>query len=145
LASSSRYAAKSDSVERRLTIRGPPMQLLSGAAVVEDMCEAMALGRTRGELAAYAISESFTPASLGRSPEQLRVVDHRAMEPVRQEVDGFVLDMIERRTFRKIEFTETSDAHVRAALAAHPRAGQDYAKVDQVVRPDRRARRPRLR
>jgi len=35
------------------------------------------------------------------------------MEPVRPEVDALVLDMIERRTFRKAEFTETSDGHVR--------------------------------
>jgi len=35
------------------------------------------------------------------------------MEPVRPEVDAFVLDMVERRTFRKTEFTETSDGHVR--------------------------------
>jgi CRISPR-associated endonuclease Cas1 len=35
------------------------------------------------------------------------------MEPVRPEVDAFVLDMIERRTFRKVEFTEASDGHVR--------------------------------
>jgi CRISPR-associated endonuclease Cas1 len=35
------------------------------------------------------------------------------MEPVRPEVDVFVLDMIERRTFRKVEFIETSDGHVR--------------------------------
>jgi CRISPR-associated endonuclease Cas1 len=35
------------------------------------------------------------------------------MEPVRPEVDGFVLDMVERRTFRKAEFTETADGHVR--------------------------------
>ncbi|MGO9334146.1 MAG: CRISPR-associated endonuclease Cas1 [Acidimicrobiales bacterium] len=35
------------------------------------------------------------------------------MEPVRPEVDAFVLDMVERRTFRKAEFTETSDGHVR--------------------------------
>jgi CRISPR-associated endonuclease Cas1 len=35
------------------------------------------------------------------------------MEPVRPEVDDFVLDMVERRTFRKAEFTETSDGHVR--------------------------------
>jgi CRISPR-associated endonuclease Cas1 len=31
------------------------------------------------------------------------------MEPVRPEVDAFVLDMVERRTFRKVEFSETSD------------------------------------
>jgi hypothetical protein len=35
------------------------------------------------------------------------------MEPVRPEVDAFVLDMVEHRTFRKVEFTETSDGHVR--------------------------------
>jgi len=35
------------------------------------------------------------------------------MEPVRPEVDSFVLDLIERRTFRKLEFVETSDGHVR--------------------------------
>ncbi|MGP8163329.1 MAG: CRISPR-associated endonuclease Cas1, partial [Acidimicrobiales bacterium] len=35
------------------------------------------------------------------------------MEPVRPEVDAFVLDMVERRTFRKAEFTETSDGHIR--------------------------------
>ncbi len=35
------------------------------------------------------------------------------MEPVRPEVDAFALDMVERRTFRKAEFTETSDGHVR--------------------------------
>jgi len=35
------------------------------------------------------------------------------MEPIRPEVDAFVLDMVERRTFRKAEFTETSDGHVR--------------------------------
>ena len=35
------------------------------------------------------------------------------IEPVRPEVEGFVLDMVERRTFRKAEFTETSDGHVR--------------------------------
>ncbi len=41
-------------------------------------------------------------------------------EPVRPEVDAFVLDMVERRTFRKAEFTETSDGHVRLlALLAH--------------------------
>jgi CRISPR-associated endonuclease Cas1 len=35
------------------------------------------------------------------------------MEPIRPEVDAFVLDMVERRTFRKAEFTESSDGHVR--------------------------------
>jgi CRISPR-associated endonuclease Cas1 len=35
------------------------------------------------------------------------------IEPVRPKVDAFVLDMVERRTFRKAEFAETSDGHVR--------------------------------
>lgn len=35
------------------------------------------------------------------------------MEPVRPEVEGFVLDMIEGRTSRKAEFSETEDGHVR--------------------------------
>ncbi len=35
------------------------------------------------------------------------------MEPIRPEVDTFVLDLLQTRTFRKIEFTETSDGHVR--------------------------------
>jgi len=35
------------------------------------------------------------------------------MEPIRPEVDAFVLDIVERRTFRKAEFTESSDGHVR--------------------------------
>jgi CRISPR-associated endonuclease Cas1 len=35
------------------------------------------------------------------------------MEPVRPEAEGFVLDMLAARTFRKAEFTETEDGHVR--------------------------------
>jgi CRISPR-associated protein Cas1 len=35
------------------------------------------------------------------------------MEPVRPEAEAFVLDMLEGRTFRKAEFTETEDGHVR--------------------------------
>jgi CRISPR-associated endonuclease Cas1 len=46
------------------------------------------------------------------------------MEPVRPEVEAFVLDMVERRTFRKAEFTETSDGHVRLlAPLTHELAG----------------------
>ncbi len=33
------------------------------------------------------------------------------IEPVRPEVDAFVLDMLERRSFRKAEFTETEEGH----------------------------------
>jgi hypothetical protein len=35
------------------------------------------------------------------------------VEPVRPEVESFVLDMVERRTFRKVEFVETPEGHVR--------------------------------
>jgi hypothetical protein len=35
------------------------------------------------------------------------------IEPVRPDVDRFVLDLLERRTFRKGEFTETADGHCR--------------------------------
>ena len=35
------------------------------------------------------------------------------MEPVRPEVDAFVPDKVERRTFRKAEFSERIDGHVR--------------------------------
>jgi CRISPR-associated endonuclease Cas1 len=35
------------------------------------------------------------------------------MEPLRPEVDDFALDLLARRTFRKVDFTETSDGHVR--------------------------------
>lgn len=35
------------------------------------------------------------------------------MEPVRPKVEGFVLDLIASRTFRKADFTEGADGHVR--------------------------------
>jgi CRISPR-associated endonuclease Cas1 len=35
------------------------------------------------------------------------------MEPIRPPVEAFVLDLVSERTFRKAEFTETSDGHVR--------------------------------
>ena len=35
------------------------------------------------------------------------------MEPVRPEVDAYVLDLLESRTFRKVEFVESADGHVR--------------------------------
>jgi CRISPR-associated endonuclease Cas1 len=35
------------------------------------------------------------------------------IEPVRPAVDEFVLDLLERRTFRRVEFTETPDGHAR--------------------------------
>lgn len=35
------------------------------------------------------------------------------MEPVRPEVEAFVLDMVDNRSFRKVEFAETGEGHVR--------------------------------
>ena len=35
------------------------------------------------------------------------------LEPVGPEAERFVLDMLEGRTFRQAEFTETEDGHVR--------------------------------
>ena len=35
------------------------------------------------------------------------------IEPVRPKVDNFVLDLLQRRTFRKAEFVETDDGHCR--------------------------------
>jgi CRISPR-associated endonuclease Cas1 len=35
------------------------------------------------------------------------------IEPVRPEVDAYVLELLARRTFKKAEFTETSDGHCR--------------------------------
>jgi hypothetical protein len=35
------------------------------------------------------------------------------MEPIRPEVDAYVLDLLERRTFRKVDFVETADGHCR--------------------------------
>jgi hypothetical protein len=35
------------------------------------------------------------------------------LEPVRPEAEAFVLDLLEGRTFRKVEFSETEDGHVR--------------------------------
>jgi CRISPR-associated endonuclease Cas1 len=35
------------------------------------------------------------------------------LEPVRPDVDTFILDLLQRRTFRKVEFTETADGQCR--------------------------------
>lgn len=66
------------------------------------------------------------------------------MEPVRPEVDDFVLGLLERRTCRKVEFAETSDGHVQLRCPLTHELG-DGADPGKVARPDRRARRPRFR
>ncbi len=62
------------------------------------------------------------------------------VEPVRPEVESFVLDMLKWRTFRKAEFTETTDGHVRLlAPLTHelaetmPRWAQSLAPVAEHV------------
>jgi len=35
------------------------------------------------------------------------------VEPIRPAVDGFILDLLEQRTFRKVDFVETADGHCR--------------------------------
>ncbi|MGH9291814.1 MAG: CRISPR-associated endonuclease Cas1 [Acidimicrobiales bacterium] len=62
------------------------------------------------------------------------------MEPVRPEVETFVLDMLARRTFRKADFVETPDGHVRLmAPVSHelaemmPRWAQSLAPVAEKV------------
>jgi CRISPR-associated endonuclease Cas1 len=67
------------------------------------------------------------------------------MEPLRPEVDAFVLDTVERRTFRKAEFTETSDGHVRLRAPLTHEFAETMPQWAKLARPDRRARRPRLR
>ena len=46
-----------------------------------------------------------------RGPAQSLALD--IMEPVRPEADELVLDLVEHRTFRKVDFVETQDGHVR--------------------------------
>jgi hypothetical protein len=62
------------------------------------------------------------------------------MEPVRPEVDDFVLGLLESRTFRKVEFVETSDGHVRLRsplthelVETMPRWAQSLAPVAEHV------------
>jgi hypothetical protein len=51
------------------------------------------------------------------------------------EVDAFVLDMIERRTCHKVEFTETSDARVLRSPFTHDLTGT--VPQGPSTRPDR--------
>jgi len=62
------------------------------------------------------------------------------IEPVRPQVDAFALHLLERRTFRKVEFTETADGHCRLKAplthelaATLPRWSQDLAPIAERV------------
>lgn len=65
------------------------------------------------------------------------------MEPVRPEVDAYVLDLLSKRTFRKVDFVETVDGHVRLrGPLAHdlaetmPRWAESLAPVAEKVAHD---------
>ncbi len=46
------------------------------------------------------------------------------MEPIRPVVEAFVLDLVVERTFRKADFVETSDGHVRLRAPFTHRLGE---------------------
>ncbi len=70
---------------------------------------------------------------MARSRTSSSVLD--LVEPARPEAEGFVLDLIERRTFRNVEFTETSDDHVRLCAPLTPELTEIMPRW--ACRPDR--------
>jgi CRISPR associated protein Cas1 len=59
---------------------------------------------------ALALDPGFGLVHLDARSRQSLTLD--LMEPVRPQVDTYVLDLLAHRTFRKVEFHETSDGHV---------------------------------
>jgi len=57
------------------------------------------------------------------------------MEPVRPMVDAFVLDLLERRTFRKAEFTENPDGHCRLKAPLTHQLAETLPQWAQAVAP----------
>jgi CRISPR-associated endonuclease Cas1 len=57
------------------------------------------------------------------------------MEPVRAEVDAFVLDLLERRTFRKVEFVETPEGHCRLRAPLTHELGETLPRWARSVAP----------
>jgi CRISPR-associated endonuclease Cas1 len=57
------------------------------------------------------------------------------MEPVRPAVDAFVLDLLERRTFRKAEFAETPDGHCRLKAPLTHELAETMPRWAQAVAP----------
>jgi CRISPR-associated endonuclease Cas1 len=57
------------------------------------------------------------------------------IEPVRPSVDGFVLDLLAQRTFRKAEFTETPDGHCRIKAPLTHELAETLPRWAQAVAP----------
>lgn len=57
------------------------------------------------------------------------------MEPVRPAVDDYVLDLVASRTFRKVEFTETPDGHVRLMAPLTHDLAESLARWSRAVAP----------
>jgi CRISPR-associated endonuclease Cas1 len=57
------------------------------------------------------------------------------IEPVRPEVDNFVLDLLERRTFKKADFIETSDGHCRLRAPLTHQLAETLPMWSQAVAP----------
>jgi CRISPR-associated endonuclease Cas1 len=57
------------------------------------------------------------------------------IEPVRPAVDAHVLDLLERRTFRKAEFTETPDGHCRLKAPLTHELAESIPQWAQAVAP----------
>jgi hypothetical protein len=57
------------------------------------------------------------------------------IEPVRPQVDAFALDLLERRTFRKVEFTETTDGHCRLKAPLTHELAETVPRWAQAVAP----------
>ena len=56
---------------------------------------------------------------------------------MRPEAEAFVLDMIEGRTFRKVEFTETEDGHVRLRAPLTHELAETMPRWARSLAPDR--------
>ena len=57
------------------------------------------------------------------------------IEPVRSQVDAFVLDLLERRTFRKVEFTETADGQCRLKAPLTHELAETMPRWSQALAP----------
>ena len=57
------------------------------------------------------------------------------IEPVRPLVDAFALELLERRTFRKVEFTETADGHCRLKAPLTHELAESVPRWSQALAP----------
>jgi hypothetical protein len=72
-----------------------------------------ALLETEAVLACHAVGLDEGLALIHRDARGRQSLALDFMEPARPVVDTFVLDLIQRRTFRRCDFTETADGHCR--------------------------------